>query len=453
MGETILLTLIALMTALILLLLMLPSFNSLSGKALSLNQAGSMSMVLGLIIVALFTGFFAGSYPALFLSAFKPATILHKDSSLSSRGGSKLRRILVIVQFAFTIGLIITCSVIYRQMHFIKHKDLGFNQDHVIVFSNPHLNLDVLREKLKSNPDILHVSSCQAPRQTLHGSVDFQWPGKDPRNDIMLYPIPVDYHYLDTFKIKMAKGRFFNKEFATDAEKAVIINESAARIMGMDKPLGKQVTFRGKSKVIIGVVKDFHMSSLHNPIEPLVFNYHKMFFQICVRIKPQHVKNTIDHIKTTWSSLTNRPFEYEFLNDKIDNFYKKEQKTASLVLYSTILAVVIALLGLIGLASHTAEQRTKEIGIRKVLGASITEVIMLLIKDITRWFLVSNLVAWPFAYFVASKWMQNFAYHSGISLWVFFLSAASALTIAALTIITQVYKAARQNPVKALRYE
>jgi putative ABC transport system permease protein len=338
-------------------------------------------------------------------------------------------------------------------MHFIKHKDLGFNQEHVMIFGSGGINPDVMKEKLYSNPDILHVSYSQAPRQILYGDVDFHWPGKDPGDNVMFFPISVDHQYPDTFKLKMAQGRFFSEEFSTDADKAVVINETTARVMGMENPLGKRITHQGKTRVIIGVIKDFHMSSLHNPIEPLVFLYDKNFHQVCVRIQPQNVEATSKFIKTTWNSLTNRPFEYQFLDDAINNFYKKERKTATLVLYATILALVIALLGLFGLASHTAEQRTKEIGIRKVLGATIPEIILLLVKDITCWLLLSNLVAWPAAYLITKKWVQNFAYHPGISLWIFLLSAALALIVAILTVIHQVFRAANRNPVYSLRYE
>ncbi len=454
MGESLLLTLFALLAALIFLNLMIPSFNTLSGKSLSLNQAGSMPMVIGLLLVTLFTGFLAGSYPALFLSAFRPIRILQKDGGTGSRTGFNLRRILVIIQFAFTIGLIITSTVIYRQMHFIKHKDLGFNRDHIITFYSGHIKPELMKEKLSTNTDILQISYSQAPRQILYGNTDFHWQGKDPGDNIMFYPVSVDYQYLDTFKVKMVQGRFYSEKFTTDAEKAVVINETAGRAMGMENPLGKQVTHKGNPRVIIGVIKDFHMSSLHHPIEPMIFLYSTDFHHICAKIRPQNVDKTLKHIQGVWKSLVkDLPFEYEFLDDTINNFYKKERKTATLVLYATILALAIALLGLFGLASHTSEQRTKEIGIRKVLGASIPEIILLLIKDITRWFLLSNLVAWPVAYLITKKWVQNFAYHPGISLWIFLLSAAIALAVAVLTVIHQVSRAASRNPVNCLRYE
>jgi ABC-type antimicrobial peptide transport system permease subunit len=461
MGESILLTFVATIAAVLILSFIIPSFNTISGKNLSLQKSGNMEMILSLLAVTLITGLLSGSYPSIFLSSFQPIKVLSKIGGKGSKRGTALRRILVIIQFAFTIGLIITSSVIYRQMNFIKNKDLGFDKDHIIVFDNYLRNPDVMTEKLKNNPNILNVSYSEAPNERLYGSVNFSWDGQSSEdNNIMFYPVSVDYEYLDTFKIKMAEGRFYSEDFPTDAKEALVINQTAANAMGMRNPLGKRITFtdprtRGiRTNVVIGLIKDFHISPLRNSIEPLIFNYNKNFHRICVRIHPENVESTIQHIESVWKSLVEgRSFEYEFLNERIDNFYKKEKKAAVLILNATILSIIIALLGLFGLASHTTEQRTKEIGIRKVLGAPVPSIIMLLVKDINRGFLIANLIAWPIAYLVVRTWLNNFSYNTGISPWLFILSSLFALFIALFTVIHQVIKSARKNPVKTLRYE
>lgn len=455
MGESSLLSLLAMGVGIGLILVILPSFNQLVGKDLSLFQGGSGSMVLMLLGVTLLTGILSGSYPALVMSRFKPIHALKGSKADRYGSGNRLRQILVVVQFTFTIGLIIISVVVYRQMNFIRHKDLGYNQEHVITTWSGHSRIEVMIEKLKKNPNIIEISQCQAPRADLYGRTGYNWEGAPTgAEDIMFYPIGVDYNYLKVFEIRMASGRFYDKEFPTDQTDGVVINETAAGITGLADPIGKRITRGEWSRTIIGVVRDFHMTSLHNPIEPLIFAFADRTPHMSARISPNDVSATMSYWRSVWDEMvTDYPFEYSFLDNTINNFYQKDKKTATLILYATVLAMAIALLGLFGLAAHAAEQRTKEIGIRKVMGASVPEIIRLLVRETVYWFILSTLIAWPIGYFVAAKWIHKFAYYQNLTLWIFFLSSVIALSIALATIVFQVVRAASRNPIKSLRYE
>jgi putative ABC transport system permease protein len=250
------------------------------------------------------------------------------------------------------------------------------------------------------------------------------------------------------------EGRFFSEEFPTDVTQAVVVNEAAVKAMGMESPVGKRLRFRDWEATIIGVIKDFHQTSLHNPIEPLVFRYSYDFPHILAKISSKNVPETLVFMEKTWKKFVkDYPFSYEFLDEKIDNFYKTERTIGKVFQYFTSVAILIACLGLFGLASFTAEQRTKEIGIRKVLGGKVSGIILLLSREFTKWILLANVIAWPVAYLVANRWLQNFAYRVNMGLGIFIFSAASALVIAILTVSYQAIKAALANPVDSLRYE
>ncbi|HEX9974328.1 MAG TPA: ABC transporter permease [bacterium] len=454
-GESILLTFIALFLALILTELILPVFNNLSGKQLSLEFFNNFGFLIGLLGIALLTGIISGSYPAIFLSRFHPAEVLKGVSHWSTNRGTSLRKILVIFQFALTTILIIGTTVIYNQVNYIRNKNLGFNRDHIITFGSHHMNYEPFKNELLKNPNILSMTQSQAPNLQPWGVIGFNWEGQTPdQKDIMLYPVQVDYDYLKTFNIKMAEGRFFSKEFSTDATQAVVINETAAKVLGMKSPLGKKISHEQLQGTIIGVIKDFHQSSLHNQIEPLIFHIPEEFHLICAKLNSKNISKTLALIEKTWKKFVpNYPFTYEFLDKTIDNQYKAEQKISTIFKYFTILAIFIACLGLFGLASFMTEQRTKEIGIRKVLGASISGILFLLTREFTKWVLFANLIACPIAYLAMNKWLQNFAYRINLGVWIFVLSAVIALIVALVTVGYQAIKAALANPVESLRYE
>ncbi|MDH4219079.1 MAG: ABC transporter permease [Candidatus Aminicenantes bacterium] len=457
MGESLLMSIIALLLALILVEFFLPLLNDLSGKELTLNFTSNIQLIIGLILIALATGLLSGSYPAFYLSAFRPADILKKHFDVRIRGGF-FRKFLVVFQFSLTIILLIGTTVIYRQLDFMSKKDLGFDKDHVLYFGTRHANEDPFAHDLLQNPNVLNVSYSEAPGREPWGVTGFEWEGKDPEKDVMLFPVVVDYEYLKTFGMSMVEGRFFSREFSTDHTDAVVVNETAVKAMGLESPIGKKLSYRDQIEGrIIGVMKDFHQSSLHNAIEPLLFRFNtdgEGYHHVAVRINPESVPATLSYIESVWKKyIQNYPFEYEFLDEEINNYYKTERKVGRIFQSFTSLAILIACLGLFGLASFTAEQRTKEIGIRKVLGASISRIVIMLSEEFAKWVLLANIIAWPVAYFISKRWLSEYAYRIPLGWRIFLFSAALALVIAVLTVSFQAVKAATANPVDSLRYE
>jgi putative ABC transport system permease protein len=454
-GESLALTFLALLIALFLVELLLPAFNALAGKNISMDYLRNPGLIIGLAGIALVTGILSGSYPSLVLSSMKPVKVLKAANPLSSGKGGSLRKILVVVQFSLTIALITATAVIYLQLHFMRTKDLGFNKDHMLLFWTGHAKAEVLRETLKQNPNVLDITFSQSPTAALYGFAGFDWEGRNPEQDIKLYPVNVDYDYIKTFKIEMAEGRFFSRKFSTDALNSAVLNETAVKIMGLESPIGKRISYREQDRKIIGVIKDYHVTPLHNRIEPMILWIPEEYHHVCVRINPENVSGTLKFMQKAWLSLAARgyDFEYEFLDSRINGFYSSERKTGVVFRSFTLLAVFIACLGLFGLASFTAEQRTREIGIRKVLGASVSGIVLILSREFTRWVIIANVIAWPVAYFTMRKWLSGFAYRIDLGWEIFGFSALLALVIAIITVSYQSIKAATANPVESLRYE
>jgi len=459
-GESIILTFLALLFALILVELFLPAFNNLSGKNLSLESSSNMVIYLGFIGIAILTGVLSGSYPALLLSSFRPVRVLKGVPHERKKGRLPLlRRVLVVTQFALSIGLVIGTAVIYKQLHFIRNKDLGYNKEHIVYIrmsENVIPKYYSIKKEFLRNSDVFNVTASLAlPTNIGNSPGSPEWEGKKPGNKMQIKADFVDYDYIETFKIKMAQGRSFSRKFPTDAKTAYIVNEEAVRRMGLESPVGKGFSFWNRKGNIIGVMKDFHFRPLHKEIQPIVFKIFPDWFRhIYIRIKPGNVHAALDSLKKTWYKLNpDYPFEYHFLDDAFDNLYRAEERMGTLTNYFTFLGIFIACMGLFGLVSFMAEQRTKEIGVRKVLGASVPGIILLLSKEFTRLVLVANIISWPIAYYTMNRWLQNFAYRTGIGLWLFVFSAGLALVIALLTVSYQSIKAAVANPVEALRYE
>lgn len=455
LRETILLSFLALVIAVILGELLLPTYNSLSGKELSLNLSKNISTFFGLLGIVFLTGIIAGSYPALYLSSFQPVGIFKAIAQFSSRRGGMLRKILVVSQFSFTIMLIIVTTVIYWQLHFIQNKDLGYDKENIIHFANYGeygRNYEATRHELLQNPNILSVCKAFPPSQGLRGTTDINWEGKDPSKEFMIFYDLGDYDFLKTFNIKMTKGRFYSREFTSDTSNFVI-NETAVKMMGLDDPLGKRLSVEGKTGTIIGVVNDYHGGSLRYPIQPKVIDLATDGLHVCVKYSGNE-HEIVKFLEQKWKKFVPRhPFQYEFLDESIDNFYKTERKIGKIFGYFTGLAIFIACLGLFGLASFMAERRTKEIGIRKVLGAKVAGIVLLLSKEFAVWVLIGNIIAWPIAYFIANKWLATFAYRINLGWELFIFSAILALAIAIFTVSYQAIKAAVANPVESLRYE
>jgi len=458
MGESIFYACIALIIGLIILYLLLPTFGQLAGRPLGMDY--SLPIILILIGLTLFTGILAGVYPALILSSFQ--TIHALKGALKSRDGSALfRKILVVTQFSLSIFLIIGTLSVFRQIDFMMNRELGYNKENILcVPMRGQLAriYQAFKTRLLENPNIISMTRANTTPDIKQSSIadyDITWDGRvEGDNFPGINVMGVDPDYLKTCKMEMAEGRFFSEEFPTDSTDSWVINEAAAAAMGLESPLGIGVYWAEYKGKIIGVIKDFHFSSLHEEIEPLLIRMNLWLDNILIRIRSDNIPGTIGFIqKTLKDLLPHYAFEYEFLDTRLENLYTAEQRMEKILIFSTIIAIFISCLGLLGLASFTAEQRTKEIGIRKVLGSTVAGVVFLLSREFIKWVLLANLIAWPVAYFAVHNWLQNFAIRTIIGWEIFLLSGCLALVISLLTVCYQSIKAAVANPVDSLRYE
>ncbi|MFC1565318.1 FtsX-like permease family protein, partial [candidate division KSB1 bacterium] len=456
-GESLLLTLIALVFAVILVMLALPGFNSLAGKQLSMNVVDNRSIFGGLFILALFTGLIAGSYPALFLSSFQPVKVIKGIIGTGTKN-PVLRRILVVAQFSATIVLIIGTTVIYRQIDFIRNKDLGFDQDNIIILgmnNEIRSSYESFKNEILQNSNIINVSASNNAPMSVGNINPVYWEGKGPDNYVTLNFASVDYDYLKTFDMDLAYGRDFSREFTTDAQN-YIINEAALKLTGLEDPIGKMFSIWTREGKIIGVVKDFHSQSLHNEISPVVITLgaNWPWQNIFIKLDQDDISESLSYLKEVWNRFSpGYPFEYRFMDEQILAQYTDEDKIGEIFGYFTFLAILISCLGLFGLASYMAEQRTKEIGIRKVLGATVSLIIRLLSKEFLILIILSNIIAWPASYIAMTNMLNDYAYRTNMPIWIFFASGIVTLGIALLTVSFQALKAALTNPVQALKYE
>jgi putative ABC transport system permease protein len=459
LGESIFHSLIAMILAVGLVDLLLPAYNRLAQKEFTASLFTRPDIILALLIITLFTGALAGIYPAFGLSAYKAVSVL-KGTSLASGRRSLFRTALVVFQFCIAVILIIGSLVIYSQIHFMQNKDLGYDKENLVTIGlnvNVKKNYDVFRNELLGNPNIENVTRTSG---LPHFGYEFSnsrwnWEGKDPNKDILFRANFVDYDYLDALGAEIIKGRDFSKDYSAD-EMTIIINETSQKAMGFDDPIGKKVT-AGEEYVftIIGVVKDFHYVSLHSEIEPLILLlYPDECSSILVRIQSENTPQTLKFMGGVWTKFAGDfEYNYRFLNERLDALYRSEQQIGQIISVFTILSIFISCLGLFGLASFMAVQRTKEIGIRKVLGAKISSVVVLLIKEFSKWVIVANLIAWPLSYFILDRWLQDFPYRIDIKLWLFLGTGLATFLVAIITVGYQSVKAAIAIPVKSLRYE
>ena len=461
LGESLLISFLSLLIAICIVELLLPPFQSLTGSNLSHNYLIDSWSIFGLLGVVIVVGVAAGSYPALFLSSFQPVNVL-KGRLRAGTANARFRSVLVVFQFSISIVLIIGISIILKQLHYIEHKKLGFDKEHVVAlpFTGDaiHNSLDAIATELKNHPgiDSVAISSDYMSPWTIHRDV-FLPEGYALSQVQIMFQTSIDPEFIPTMGIQLIDGRNFSREYPTDSKDAILINETAARQFGWDDPVGKTIHELGKdrTKTIVGVVKDFHIASLHNKIEPLYIEYDPSQFRfISAKVRPENISGTIKYIKSKLKQFDPmQTFRWWLIDEEFSYRYRPEKKLFEIISYFTSLAIFISCLGLSGLASFASEQRTKEIGIRKAMGASVKSIILLLSKEFTRCVLIANIIAWPIAYFVFNKWLENYAYRTNISLWIFILATLLALVIAMVTVSYQAIKAARANPVEALRYE
>lgn len=464
LTESIMVTLVATMLAVLLAWAFLGLFNNVSGKQLTVTWQIFGWLLPAMLVIVIFVGCLAGSYPALFLSGFQPIQVL-KGKLAGGFKGSGLRSFLVVVQFSISIFLIVGTLVISNQLHYIQNKDIGYNRDHVLVVKNTWAlgnAAQTFKEEVKGIAGVQDASLSNALPTDLNtnSSSYFKTPVADQKHAVLTYNWNVDQDFIPTLGIRMAAGRNFSKEMATDTA-AVVINEAFAKLLGYANPIGEPIYEPADANLtktiklhIIGVVTDFNFKSLRDNVSPILFNYNQWSSNLSVRINSADIPALISRIQTKWKALSpNREFSYTFLDQDFDAIYRAEQRTGAISLAFTTLAIIIACLGLFGLAAYAAEQRTKEIGVRKVLGANVSTIVGLLSKDFIRLVLVAIVIAIPLGWWAMHNWLQGFAYHQKIQWWVPALAAASAMLIAFVTISFQSIKAALTNPVKSLRSE
>jgi putative ABC transport system permease protein len=460
LGESFLVTLLALPLALLLLQMALPLFNSLAGKRLIIGFSHNPFLYLGLIAISLCVGTISGSYPAFFLSAFHPTEVL-KGKIRAGAKSSTFRKALVIVQFAISITLVAGTLIIQKQLDFVRNERLGFDKEHIVVLPlyDPETReqFTVIKNEILKNPGVVSVSGATGIPGRPSGIGAFVPEGLSEKDAVTVRHFLVDPDYLKTFGIKVKEGRNFAREFPTDTTEAALINETAAAKLGWESALGKKLLSHDGTYRVIGVVEDFHFRSKHEKIEPLVLNVlpdNRFAYVISVKTHPGNIPATLADLQNIWKKISpRRPFEYFFLDEEVDKLYGNEEKLSQIFGVFSALAILIACLGLFGLASFLAEQRTKEIGIRKVIGSSLSGIVLLLTREFTTGVAAANLIAWPVAYFAMNRWLQSFAYRISIGLGEFFLSGLLALAIALATVSYQAVRAALANPVDSLRYE
>ncbi|MFC1563405.1 ABC transporter permease [candidate division KSB1 bacterium] len=460
LSESIIFALIASVIAAAVVVLLLPAFNSVSGKELVIGTLLNPQMFLFLTAMFIGVGLISGSYPAFLLSMYRPSEVL--SGNIKSRGSSALlRKILVLVQFSLSVVLIIAFSTVSRQMEFINNKDLGFTKDNIIAIRLPDSGLrarfESLKDALLTNSNIISVSGSNSIPGGDFGLGLLAPEGRPASENINVTMTTAGYDFDKTFDFEIIEGRGFQEEFTADMGNAVLINEEAARQFGFETGSEKRLSAGGQFVFnVVGVVKDFHFKSLHESIEPFVFTLQdpNSYFWAFVRFNGSNFTDVIGYVERTWREVNpQHPFDYVFVDEYYDRQYQSEQRMSSLSSFFTVIAILIACLGLFGLASFTAEQRTKEIGIRKVLGASVSGIVLILSREFTKWVVFSVGLAWPIAYYFMGKWLEGFAYRTGLSIWAFIGSGLLTLLIALLTVSYQSIKTAMNDPVSSLRYE
>ncbi|KAA5542850.1 ABC transporter permease [Adhaeribacter rhizoryzae] len=466
MSESVLISFCALFIAIFLVSLALPVFNDLTGKSFTLDFLLQPVYLVGLPVFGILVGLLAGSYPAFYLSGFRPVAVL-KGSSLGSKlfsgnqwwGSFRLRSMLVVFQFFISIALLVGTVVVYRQLTYMQQKAVGYSKEQVLVVQDSYAlkkNEKVFKEKIAQFPQVVQASiSGNVPVGDSKESNNGFFPQDRKGQPIVMRQYLIDENYLPTLGLKLVAGRNFSKDFKTDSL-GVLLNEAAVTALNWQKnPLGQKIQDgNGRILHVVGVLKDFHFESMHQKIGPMVMTYGENSGSVLVKIKTDNIPGLIASLENTWNDLTaEAPFAYSFLDDRFAEVYQTEQKLGKILGIFAGLTIFIACLGLFGLATFTAQQRRKEIGIRKVLGASVSAIVAMLSKDFLKLVLVANLIAWPLAWYGMHQWLQDFAYRTQISWWIFVVAGALAIIIALVTISFQAIKAAVSNPVKSLRNE
>jgi putative ABC transport system permease protein len=469
LTESVLLSFFSLLLAVGIALTLLPMFNQLSGKQLDAGILFSSRVLLWVVGLVLMVGFLAGSYPAFYLSSFQPIQVL-KGKIAAGFKSSWLRSSLVVFQFFISIGLIIGTLVIYRQLTYIRNRDVGFDRDQVLVVQNAYMAGDAVRpfrqDLLKLNGVVDATLTNNLPTNPGNYSQNAWYRERNMAsgNMVLLTNLYVDEHYIPTLGMHIVKGRnFAPAEYRTDSM-GIILNEAAAQMLGFKDPLNQRLyvpgsqdstgAYRLDEYQVIGVVKDFNFTSMHEKVQPMIMNLADNRGSLSIRFKSGDVPSLVQDVETGWRRIANgAPFSYTFLDNDFNNIYNSESQTGRLFVTFAVFAIFIACLGLFGLVTYAAEQRTKEIGIRKVLGANVGGIVALLSRDFLQLVVIASIIAFPIAWWAMDQWLQSFAYRTGISWWIFAVAAGAAILIALVTVSFQTIRAALANPVKSLRSE
>ena len=460
--ESTLFSLLSLAIAVFLVEMFMPLFNDLTGKSLEFNLFRSWWLSPTLLLLGTVVGIASGSYPGFYLSALKPAAVMKGAAGSSSRK-SALRNVLVVAQFTIAIGLITCTLLVKKQMDFVRNMNLGFNSNDVVAISNENERLgnraDAFRDLLKTHSQVIDASISTGVPPSYGFEDGYEIEGKQEKQfDLLSYM--TDDDFINTMGLKIVEGRGFEKGYSDSA--SVVLNEAAVKYLGFSHPIGEYVTYvsNGVKYNVIGVVKDFNFMTLYSPITPFALFHHSSKSYsipnsfVVVRMRPDDIQGTISMLKSEWQAFApGMPFEYTFVDDDFASGYQPAMRLGNVFLVFSALTVFIACLGLFALAAFATEQRTKEIGIRKVLGASVGEILFMLSKEFLKWIVIANVIAWPVAYFVMNSWLRNFAYRTSVPLWIFLISGLAALAIALATVSWHAVRAAVADPVESLRYE
>jgi len=466
LGEAIIMTFISLILSLALADILMPAFNTIAGKEINIVWMNNLWIILLIFVISIIIGVFSGSYPAFFLSSVKPLSALKKKSKNSS-SSSILRKVLVVFQFSISVVLIVCTLIVFLQWSYMKNKPLGIDPSNIVIMRSPGTEkYETFKEELLKNPNITSITgSLKRPPYELSMYLSYKAEGVEYDGNKAIKLVPVEHDYFKTLKNKIVEGRSFDRNMSIDENSTFILNEAAIKEFGWKEPLGKMfetsivdpttgkwVPRKGQ---VVGVAEDFHFESVHNKIAPVVYLInHDMIYWLLIKVNSSNTSEILEYIKEKWDDQ-NVEINYapSFYEDDLNALYKAEKRFFTLFVTFSGLAIVIACLGIFGLASYTAEQRTKEIGIRKVMGASVNTIVRLINREFLILVLFSNIVAWPIAWFFTKNWLNNFTYRIDLTIWPFIISGIIAIIIALLSVTYKALKASSTNPVEALRYE
>ncbi|HPR17905.1 MAG TPA: FtsX-like permease family protein, partial [Candidatus Cloacimonadota bacterium] len=467
LGESVVMTMISVILGLIIFSFFYPELNNFIGQELSVNYLKNPVTILVIMVLAVIVGILAGIYPAFFLSRFKPITAIQAQSGKTK---TLFRKVMVITQFTIAITLITVTLTIFQQISFVRHKDLGFDKEQKLILDLPEgysgSDAEILKQEVLSVPGVEMASACFTPPGSggalVMNAITDDGDPETPPQGVMINALTCDYDYIPLLGLELTEGRNFDENIPSDAVSALILNEAAVKEYGLQNPIGSEFNLPLGQKddnaksIVIGVLKDFHYRSLREKISPVVLALNNEHFsKVLIKYNDKtNLPELIEAVKVKWEALfPGEEFHYSFVDEDYDLLYRPEEKMGKLFLFFSLLIVFVACLGIFGLASYLSEQRCREIGIRKVMGSSTAGIVKLLTADFTKWVMAANLLAVPIAWYAMNKWLQNYAYRTPMSFWLFAFSGLITLIIALLTISSQTIKAANTNPVITLKYE